>query len=366
MALILGTTAADFLYGTIHNDKIYGYSGDDLIFATGGNNLIYAGIGNDTVFSGGGSDTLYGGSGRDEVVYATLREGVGVTVNLQSGRSFYSKTGARDTLYDFEDVTGTIYSDFLTGDNGANTLTGNGGDDYIYGMRGDDTLYGGSGNDYIYGGSGLDKLYGGSGNDTMVDFGANTIFDGGRGNDTVSYSTLHLTGLFVNLSEGKAEFGKRTQTLASIENVSGSDHGDVILGNEANNVLKGYNGSDILFGQKGDDYLDGGNGNDYLEGGYGNDVLRGGPASDSAAKDRFVFSALSPSDNTGHDVILDFDQTDVVDIHQHRAAYSWSGFSEILEHMRIDGNDVILELGSGSVRFENWDIDNFREDMFIL
>ena len=55
----------------------------------------------------------------------------------------------------------------------------------------------------------------------------------------------------------------------------------------------------MIEGGAGHDTLTGASGNDILAGGTGNDVLRGG-----GGRDTFVFR-----DVTGHDVIVDFDDT---------------------------------------------------------
>jgi hypothetical protein len=55
-------------------------------------------------------------------------------------------------LVSIENVTGTSFDDFLTGDNSANVLSGGGGLDVINGGHGDDVIDGGDGQDVIDGG----------------------------------------------------------------------------------------------------------------------------------------------------------------------------------------------------------------------
>ena len=91
--------------------------------------------------------------------------------------------------------------------------------------------------------------------------------------------------------------------MPDIENLRGSEHDDILIGdpgvNELNggggdDVLDGREGDDLLFGDdwfsilflrstSGDDRLNGGAGNDWLEGGGGADELRGGPGEDTAS-----------------------------------------------------------------------------------
>ena len=110
-------------------------------------------------------------------------------------------------------LTLSITTNTLAGDDTANTLTGTAANDAISGLGGNDTLSGGGGHDIIQGGDGDDIIDGGADDDVLT---------GGAGNDT----------------------------------------------------LTGGTGNDTLRGQEGDDALSGGAGNDRLEGGSGNDTAR--------------------------------------------------------------------------------------------
>lgn len=61
--------------------------------------------------------------------------------------------------------------------------------------------------------------------------------------------------------------------LTSIENLIGSDHADVLIGNGENNQLDGGDGADVVNGGAGIDRLDGGGGIDTLIGGDGDDIF---------------------------------------------------------------------------------------------
>jgi Ca2+-binding RTX toxin-like protein len=67
-------------------------------------------------------------------------------------------------------------------------------------------------------------------------------------------------------------------TLANIENLTGSNFDDVLEGNGSNNVLAGGAGNDILGSLDGNDTLLGAVGSDVLDGGVGNDIEDGGAA----------------------------------------------------------------------------------------
>jgi Ca2+-binding RTX toxin-like protein len=64
------------------------------------------------------------------------------------------------------------------------------------------------------------------------------------------------------------------------DQLTGTNHRDIMYGRGGNDTLRGLRGNDILFGESGDDRLYGGPGNDILLGGSGRDVLDGGPGND--------------------------------------------------------------------------------------
>jgi cyclophilin family peptidyl-prolyl cis-trans isomerase len=209
----------------------------------------------------------------------------------------------------------------ILGNASANVLTGTRGHDHIYGLAGNDKLTGGSGNDFLDGGSGRDIMTGGIGNDTYIvrDAGDvvkelsgggtdlvksfvashtlasfvengqimlttsadlsgndlnNTLFagqgdnvlNGGSGNDTVSYAAgvSGSQGVDVSLATALAQStgGSGSDTLVSIENLTGSAFADHLTGNADINILNGGAGNDTLSGGDGADVLIGGSGND--------------------------------------------------------------------------------------------------------
>ena len=124
------------------------------------------------------------------------------------------------------------------------------------GTPGNDTLEGGLYNDQLYGLGGDDKLIGGPGAD---------LLDGGPGSDTADY-TNSLQGVNVDLTQSGPQSGGDAEgdVLVSIENITGSDYGDDLLGDEGDNVIRGLYGNDYITGNGGDDNLDGGPGNDNI------------------------------------------------------------------------------------------------------
>ena len=92
-------------------------------------------------------------------------------------------------------------------------------------------------------------------------------------------------------------------TLTGIENVLGSDQGDILTGNGGANALSGFAGADTLHGGGGDDVLDGGAGDDTLDGGAGNDTMSGGDGNDNYFVDSSIDS-VSEGVNAGIDTVF--------------------------------------------------------------
>ena len=65
------------------------------------------------------------------------------------------------------------------------------------------------------------------------------------------------------------------------ENLTGSDHDDILRLNVVDGVVRGGGGNDELYGVFGNDILSGGTGNDVLDGRGGSDTLDGGPGNDT-------------------------------------------------------------------------------------
>jgi Ca2+-binding RTX toxin-like protein len=167
------------------------------------------------------------------------------------------------TLSDFSLAASTVYDAVRAGDyqglaeimfaGTADTMTGSQRIDTLLGLGGDDTLSGLSGSDSLLGGDGNDVLRG--------DWGADTL-DGGAGADTVSYRTS-ASVIAVDLSTGKGTYNEaHGDVLIGIENFSGGQHNDAVIGSSGANVLDGWNGNDFLLGGRGADTLTGGDGHD--------------------------------------------------------------------------------------------------------
>ncbi len=207
------------------SQSVNGGAGNDVLFGGSGNDTLSGGSGDDVIGGGGGLDVLDGGEGNDTNSFADI--GADVTASLVDETAEYGMIN--ETFTNFENLTGGSGNDTLTGDANDNVLVGN---------DGNDALIGGAGNDVLTGGDGDDVLAGGGGQDSL---------DGGAGIDTADHSDIGV-GVTVNLEEGTAEYGMISETLTSIENVTGTAQNDVLIGDDGDNVLMGGEGDDILTG----------------------------------------------------------------------------------------------------------------------
>jgi Ca2+-binding RTX toxin-like protein len=155
-------------------------------------------------------------------------------------------------------VFGTDSSETIDGADGVTD-----DNDFIQAFGGDDVIFGFGGDDRIKGGGGADAIF------------------GGGGIDTVSYLDSQ-EGVWVSLVDGGQLGDDATgDVFTSIENLQGSNFGDLLVGDDGPNVLEGLDGNDTLDGRGGPDTLYGGSGNDHMLGGGSNDVLDGGSGADN-------------------------------------------------------------------------------------
>ncbi|MFN4014604.1 MAG: hypothetical protein ACK4JB_04685 [Reyranella sp.] len=234
-------------YQLTDNVEVLVYTGTGNFVGTGNGlaNTITGGIGNDTIEGGLGADVLNGGGGLDTASYAGATVGVRVSLSLSGVQNTVGAGG--DTLIGFENLAGSALNDQLTGDGNANVLTGNDGNDILAGLGGDDTL------------------------------------NGGAGLDTATYAAA-LSGVSVSLALAAAQntLGAGTDTLSSIENLTGSAYDDTLTGSDAVNTLLGGAGNDVLDGGAGGDRMEGGLGNDtYYVGGGDAVVEKAGEGTDT-------------------------------------------------------------------------------------
>ena len=399
----------DELHGGDNHDQLNGEIGEDSLYGDEGDDELNGGEGNDRLFGETGADQMDGGSGVDWVFYQESE--AGVTVNLTDGTGEGGHAEG-DILTGIENVMGSDYADVITGDNAANQLEGGDGDDSLHGGGGSDRLDGGdgidwafywlsdagvtvnledgtgegghaegdvivdvenmqgsgygdvligdNGNNILQGLNGDDELRGGGGGDLLDGNEGADRLDGGDGIDDVTY-WLSDGGVTVDLRDGTGEGGHaQGDVIVDVENVHGSNYGDVLIGGNDDNYLGGLDGNDELRGNDGQDSLSGGAGADRLDGGGGADRLYGNENGTSdESVDVFVF-------DTGHgdDTILDFaDDEDQIDL----SAFSLSGFDEltitsILDSVKID----LTEHGGGTILLQNFNITDLDATDFLF
>ena len=188
---------------------ITGSAFNDIITGSATNTLI------ENLRGGAGNDVINGGTqgvgGIDQASY--FEDPNSVIVNLSTGIGF-DGYGDVDTLSNIERLSGSQFSDNLTGDANANELQGNFGADFI---------------------------------------------DGGAGSDTATFLFRNDTGVTANLTTGRAiDSGGATDTLVSIENLTGTSGNDTLTGDSGVNTIDSGKGTDIIFASAGNDLLIGG------------------------------------------------------------------------------------------------------------
>uniref|UniRef100_UPI00082D7379 beta strand repeat-containing protein n=1 Tax=Sphingomonas pruni TaxID=40683 RepID=UPI00082D7379 len=251
--LILNLAAAgttiDLSGASILGATVNGNIGNDTIIGGGTNDILNGGDGNDRLDGRGGYDVMIGGAGDDTYIVDNANDQVTENANggndtIESSVTIIAPIAANvETLK----LTGSAAIN-ATGDDLANTIIGNSGANHLYGNGGNDRLIGGDGADFL---------------------------DGGAGIDLADYHT-ETAGVTVRLGLTDTAIGTATggDQLRGIENVTGTDFADVLIGGNGDNILVGGGGDDRLEGGLGNDQLIGGTGADIMVGGVGDDLYR--------------------------------------------------------------------------------------------
>jgi serralysin len=237
--------AVSNLYGvntlTRTGNTIYGFndtSGRAIYNAALNANVSY------TIFDNGGIDTL------DYSNYSGAPIQV-INLNAESFSSVLGRTG-NVTI-----ARGTIIENAIGGNN-TDRIFGNAANNNLQGGNGADFIDGGAGSDTINGGAGIDRaVYTSAQGAIFADLAAQSVNETALQTGTVLASTAALS----------------TDTLVSIEDITGSNFGDRIYGNSLANLIDGSGGDDVVYAEDGDDTVIGGAGGDMLFGGLGTDLL---------------------------------------------------------------------------------------------
>ncbi|NTV50673.1 MAG: hypothetical protein HGB32_03230 [Geobacteraceae bacterium] len=356
---LVGSTNADFIYGDGNDNVIDGGGGNDYIDGGAGNDTVtftsasgavtvdlnnHSAIGygtnqlynmehiigsgyddtltgnssNNIIEGGAGNDWMDGGTATDTASYSTA--GSGVTVSLAIHTAQNTVGAGTDTLYynalsshSFENLTGSAYNDALTGDTAANTLDG------------------GAGDDLLNGGFGADILIGGTGSDTVSYAGSTAV--------TVNLTSSAYRGVNQGLVySGFGGAGDATgDTYSGIENVTGSDSNDALMGTTGNNIMTGGLGNDLIYGESG---------NDVIYANQGRDTVYG-----EANNDTFYVSSLSGNLPT----IIDGGARDAGNIQNH------GGNVMVLQDLVNNGSYNMTDLASLNSRLVSIDTLNIRD-----
>lgn len=277
---IVGTASNDVLIGTVAADLIYGQGGNDIILAERWGDRLYGGTGHDRLYADTGNETMWGGDGDDRLHGGVLQYG-------GAGNDQIRSSGENDNIF------GGTGNDVVYASGGDDRVRGEGGADSLWGGHGVDVIQGGYGNDRLDGGGGNDRLYGGNGDDTLTGDEDGDRLYGGAGNDRfvdshpseyyggplVSFNDGGPLGVQIDLIAGTATRGNEVDKLVNIYNIEGTAGNDNISGSSNGNVqddrintLYGLDGDDTIVGYNYIDYIYGGNGNDHL---WGGDQLSG-------------------------------------------------------------------------------------------
>ncbi|MBR2179215.1 MAG: calcium-binding protein [Selenomonadaceae bacterium] len=286
------------------NWNITGTSGDDTITGGNGNDSINGGAGDDLIIGGSGNDTLTGGNGSDTFVCSS-EDGNDVIKDYTVGEDviILSKGTITGSYLDGSDVVLNIGSGSIKIKNGAKKLITVGTTSSLYGVP-------------------VGLTYNSA--DTVVTL--DNDFSG-----TLKSSEYYSTVKTITAAARSGAVHIKGNTLANI--IRGSSGADTVYGGSGNDSIFGNAGKDKLYGEAGNDFLSGGAGADTLTGGKGNDTLTGG-----SGNDVFVYAS-----GDGNDVITDYTAgQDSIRI-----------TSGSITNSSISGNDVILNISSGSITVKN-------------
>lgn len=315
--LAVGDALGD-TYASVENMR--GTSFSDTLVGDARANTLIGGLGHDLLEGMAGADRFIGDDGvsdegNDTVSYAYAESGV--VVSLTSNVSFtqgpllaFTGHAQGDTFQSIENFVGSRHNDLLVGDDKINTLSGGSGDDTLEGMAGADLLEGGGGSntasyahwtgafnagvtasltnptlntgdaqgdtyrdiqnllgsnfaDTLVGDTGNNTLSGGAGNDLLEGKTGADVLVGGQGTDTASYANA-TTAQYASLMQSSHNVGNEAfgDNYDSVENLTGGQGNDTLVGDIGINTLSGGAGNDTLEGLAGADHLAGGEGRD--------------------------------------------------------------------------------------------------------
>jgi hypothetical protein len=316
---------------TVRIDQVGGVESIVVTLGDGDDTMILAQDSDAIIVAGDGSDTLDINSGDDfsnnanfaftgfeklDIVGATSTT---ISAAQLAGNGTFAITSDDDTLnvnvvaaaggsLDASGITiasGSVATLVYTGSAKADTITGGKEAETIAFTVGGDSIDGGAGTDtFTMADSTLNATaLGVTGSDTSTGAVINLSDDAVTGT-TIYAATSQYTGSNASVEGGtsthvyaanKTTNSTEVTSISGVENVTGGDGADYIVGSGSNNALKGAAGADVILGGDGDDYILGAGGADTVTGGNG--------------ADKFAFHVSTTADA---DTIKDFTSSDII------------------------------------------------------
>ncbi|MHB1586281.1 MAG: lipase family protein [Acidiferrobacteraceae bacterium] len=313
---------------------------NNIITGNAGNDTLIGGRGNDTLVSGSGIDTLIGGAGNNTFVVNNAAD------------TIVARGGGHNTVLASVSYVLPAHVQALTLTGSANlTATGN---------RLNDVLTANSGNDTLISGTGVDTLIGGTGNDTFVVNNRRDVIEepANAAGSTVLASVSYVLPTHV-----------AALTLTGTRNLTGTANAgnDLLIANSGNDTLVGGTGVDVLQGGVGRDVLTDTLGPAALLAGSGTTTLTGGGFND--------FLAVGAGGGTlrtgaGHSVIA-FNQGDAATTLRASAGAAdtlslGGGIADGALSFQKQGQNLVLDTGTGSVTFQGWYASPNNHDVATL
>ncbi len=221
--------------GTEAAENVNGTAAAEIINALGGS---------DWITPGGGNDTINGGAGRDMLSFVNLPDTPGRTnveyrldIDMGAGTAV-SHDGLENIQFsNVERITGTIFADRIKGDAGDNQLRGLGDFDWFVATEGNDSYEGGTGQDMI----------------SYVGWQSTAVNTGSPFNPGgAPPANAQVTGVVVDLTNPANNTNLAAgDVYDSVERITGSGRQDVFYGDGSQNDFRGLGDFDWFVGSSG-------------------------------------------------------------------------------------------------------------------
>ena len=289
------------------------------------------------------------------------------------------------TVFNFNEVIGTINDDTIRGSQFDDTIAGAAGDDFISGRGGNDLLGGESGNDTVLGSGGNDTIVGDIGNDLIDGGGSNSPTGNVLDYSIVGGFGVTLGGSGVILKDGGVE---GTDTISSIDTIVGDAFQSNVIDGELNasgnaffdinleeetlivnplvantffpepvsfNVINfqdvvGTVNNDIIIGSSDDNVVVGSRGNDGLDGLGGFDVLTYENL-DNTSITLTAFGFVSKASNSG--LLLGTDSIDGFEVIEANS----TGLRNTVDGEDVQNAQISVDLDANSLSVVVFDAD---------